>query len=113
MSPYILVGFCICALVVGQVLFKIISGHIVSPIDLFRKREALTLLIFALTLYTTATFAWVLALRKLPLSRAYLFNSLTFILVPIAAYIILRESIGLRFFIGSSIVILGIWVAST
>ena len=113
MIPYLLVGFCVCALVVGQVLFKIISGHIVNPIDLIKNREAFTLLAIALALYATATLAWIVALRELPLSHAYLFNSLTFILVPIAAYLILNESIGLRFFIGSSIVLLGIWVAST
>jgi drug/metabolite transporter (DMT)-like permease len=110
---YLLFALCVTSLAGGQVLFKIISGHVSQPIDLIAKREAFALLLVALSLYGVATLAWILALRSLPLSHAYLFNAFSFLLVPIAAYLFLGEPIGVRYLVGSGIVLVGIWIAST
>lgn len=113
MSPYFLVAICVISLVIGQLLFKAISGEIIEPFDIFRRRDTLLKLSAAVILYGSSTIAWIIALRTLPLSQAYLFNALTFVLVPVAAFFYFHEVLEVRFFIGSAFIIAGIIIASS
>jgi drug/metabolite transporter (DMT)-like permease len=70
--------------------------------------KTLLLFIFALLLYFFSTIAWIAALRVLPLSQAYVFMSLAFVLVPLGAHFLLGEPLTLRIALGSLIVIAGV-----
>jgi undecaprenyl phosphate-alpha-L-ara4N flippase subunit ArnE len=99
---------------VGQILFKLTSERIgelsvASGISLFLNPWFLA----ALALYGAATIAWVFVLKAVPVGRAYLFMSLTFVVVPIGGWIVFDESLGTRQLVGIAIIIIGITVAST
>lgn len=64
--------------------------------------------ILALTLYGVATLLWVLILRTTPLSLAYPFAALGFIIVPVASYLIFKEEISLSYIFGALMISGGI-----
>ncbi|RAI42490.1 hypothetical protein CH341_19280 [Rhodoplanes roseus] len=66
------------------------------------------LVTLALALYLMATIAWVQALRSVPLSVAFMFNSLAFVLVPVAGFVVFGEPIPRFFLLGLALIIGGI-----
>jgi drug/metabolite transporter (DMT)-like permease len=110
---YLLIALCVVALAIGQIIFKLVGSRITGITDLFTDLGAAALLGTAIGLYGASTLAWVIALRKLPLTQAYIFMSLGFILVPLAAHFLLGEPLAIRVIIGSLIIIVGILVAAT
>jgi drug/metabolite transporter (DMT)-like permease len=101
------------AISVGQILFKIASRS-ASAVDA-ASLAALALnpwLLAALVLYGTATIAWLFIIRDVPIGRAYLFMSLTFVAVPLIAYATLDEPVSLRHAVGTAIIVIGILVAT-
>ncbi|MCC3304135.1 EamA family transporter [Sneathiella sp. HT1-7] len=96
----------------GQVLFKIASRDVAA----FDHNSLVRLsmngyFIVALILYGIATLLWVYILKHFPLSKAYLFMGLSFILVPVMSYIFLKEPLSLRFMAGAFCIVFGIWLA--
>ena len=57
-----------------------------------------------------ASFFWLLAIGKLQLSYAYPFMSLAFVLVAITSSFIFKETLDIYKIIGTSIIILGLFV---
>lgn len=97
------------ALALGQILFKRASLG-VDPTQggwLLQVARAPALWM-ALILYAAATVIWVRILATLPLSRAYPFMALAFVLVPAAGYFFFREPITLRFMCGTGFIIVGV-----
>jgi len=94
----------------GQILFKkaalagVGGGLFASFLNVW--------MIAALVLYASATLLWVYILRTIPLSTAYPFVALGFIVVPIAGVMIFGEEIGWRYFVGSFLIVSGIAVIS-
>ena len=66
--------------------------------------------ILALALYGIGTLLWVGVLQQVPLSRAYPFNALSFILVPMAAILVFGEAATVRLFVGLALVVIGLIV---
>lgn len=64
--------------------------------------------IVALAVYGAATLLWVAVLQQVPLSRAYAFTALTFVIVPVAAIFLFGETATPRFAIGVVLVIAGL-----
>jgi drug/metabolite transporter (DMT)-like permease len=108
---YLLVALCVVALAFGQIIFKLVGTRISGAADLLTHVTALALLAAGVGLYAASTVAWIIALRTLPLTHAYMFMSIGFILVPIAAHFFLGEPLTGRLMFGSLIIILGILVA--
>jgi drug/metabolite transporter (DMT)-like permease len=108
---YLLVALCVAILAIGQIIFKFVGARLTSIFDLFNEPWAAALFGVAVGLYAASTLAWVVALRTLPLTQAYVFMSAGFILVPLAAHFLLGEPLTARLMFGSLIVILGILVA--
>ena len=65
----------------------------------------------ALSLYAIATLLWVWILRSTPLSAAYPFTALAFVLVPLAAALFLGESISLWQIAGTALIISGLTIS--
>ena len=102
---------CVVLIAIGQMLFKAIGlasltqGAMIEP-------RAITLVIAAGTLYVVATVAWVWLLRSAPLSRAYPYMALSFVLVPLMSAFLYREALSVQYGIGIALVVAGIVVAS-
>ncbi len=60
-----------------------------------------------------AACAWMLAVNRLELSKAYPFVALGFVLVPIAASVFLGEALSLRLLAGAVIIVIGISVCAS
>ena len=102
------------AMAVGQILFKR-SALQITPgeggswlIEVAR----LPMMWVAVTLYAGATLLWVRILMSVPLSRAYPFAALAFVLVPAAGYLFFHEPITLRYAVGTALIVIGVAVAA-
>lgn len=113
LSPAIL-GLLIATPVViaaGQVLFKKTSERLLSrPDSAFISILVDPVFIAALTLYGTATLLWIYVLKTVPLSYAYSFMALTFVIVPLFALLFLGESLSWKYAIGSTLIVAGLIV---
>lgn len=101
----LLVGFAVL-MSTGQMLFKVVadSGQ-GKPMP-----QALLngWLIAALTLYGGATLLWVYILRITPISVAYPFAAMSFVLVPVGAWVFFGEALSWRYGLGMLLIIGGI-----
>jgi drug/metabolite transporter (DMT)-like permease len=64
----------------------------------------------AVTVYALSAVVWVLILRRLPLSLAYPFVALAFLIVPLAAAFLWGERLRVSYGIGAALVVAGIAV---
>jgi drug/metabolite transporter (DMT)-like permease len=65
----------------------------------------------ALVLYGAATLYWIYLLQQIPLSRAYPFAALSFVLVPAFAWIVFGDTITLRYVGGVGLIVLGMYLS--
>ena len=63
---------------------------------------------FGLASWAASTICWLYVLRVAPLSRAYLFSSLTYVLVPIASIYVFGEQIRRLNAVGMVLIIAGV-----
>lgn len=101
-------------LATGQVLFKLAARQ--APVvrqlsDLWGLFQSHWLWL-ALFLYGLATVLWVLLLQRVPLSRAYPFAALGFVLVPAAGVFIFAEKVSALYIVGTAMIIVGIFITS-
>lgn len=64
----------------------------------------------ALSLYGTATLLWIYILQHIPLSLAYPFAALGFVIIPAASWLIFKEPINLYYLAGAALIISGLFV---
>jgi drug/metabolite transporter (DMT)-like permease len=100
-------------LAVGQLLFKRAAD---SNPPLHRVADVVGLagnayLWGALLVYGGATIYWIYLLQQMPLTRAYPFAALGFILVPALAWLAFGDTITLRYMIGICFVVLGLYLS--
>ena len=102
------------AIAAGQILFKRAATQIGSAEGTSWVLEVARLptMWLALALYGAATLLWVRILTTVPLSRAYPFMALAFVLVPAASYVFFNESLTLRYAIGTALIIAGVIVVA-
>lgn len=106
MNIVLLILFSIM-LATGQILFKkaaLVSNESAGIFGLIN-----IWLIVALGLYAIATILWVWLLKVVPLSFAYPFAALGFVLVPLAAVCLFGETLSIKYIIGSLLIISGIF----
>ncbi len=115
MTNYLIILGCVLVVAIGQLLFKSV-GLRMGPngFEAFLSdHKAAAMFFAALFFYALSTLGWVLALRQVPLSTAYLFMSLSFVIVPILAWSFLGEALSARTLIASGLIVSGILIAST
>ena len=103
------------ALACGQILFKAAAQSLRGPIG-FDSQTLFQLisnpfLLLSLAIYAFAALYWVLLLREIELSKAYLVIALALVLVPLAGTFLFREPFTGRLFIGIVIILTGLAVA--
>lgn len=100
---------CVAVISTGQLLFKIAS----ASVDFRRPFDApkgLLVLGVALTLYAAATLLWVAALKHAPLGRVYPLMALSFVLVPLGSFVLLRETVSPSYWAGVALIVAGLAV---
>jgi len=102
------------AIAAGQILFKRAAAQITPGpgsswlLELAR----LPTMWVAVALYAASTLLWVRILTTVPLSRAYPFVALAFVLVPAAGYLFFQESISARYAFGTALIVAGVVIAA-
>ncbi|HOC12164.1 EamA family transporter [Thermomonas sp.] len=99
----------ILLLSLGQVLFKAASAQIVVS----QPASWVSLpLLAALVVYGLATGLWLVVLSRVPLSFAFAFYGLAFLLVPLLAALFLREPLRWQVLVGGIVILCGIAITS-
>lgn len=93
----------------GQLLFKVAARSFVGA-DSFIKGLLSPVLILALIVYAGVTIIWVWQLSLIDLSRAYPFMALSFVFVPLLSALMLDETIGMYYWLGISLIVVGVIV---
>ena len=102
-------------LAIGQVLFKLAA----RDTALVRQAADVTGLLAtpwtwaALVIYGGTTLLWMLLLQRVPLSRAYPFAALGFVLVPMASAWLFGERITWSYVLGAVCIVIGIVIISS
>jgi len=65
-----------------------------------------------LIVYGLATLLWIKLLQSLPLTAAYPYASLAFVIVPICSVALFGETINLQYIIGILLIVAGVAVIS-
>jgi len=89
----------------GQVLFKLGATGRQSLQDMLNPTVAA-----GLAAYGVGTVAWIYALSRLPLRVVYPYTALTFVLVYLAAVILLDERLDIRGAAGVACVLVGLYL---
>jgi drug/metabolite transporter (DMT)-like permease len=113
-AVYLVLLACVLVIVAGQVLFKIaalglrVDGALPLSVNMQNNLKPALVVMLALVLYFASTCAWVLALRSVPLSVAFMFNVISFALVPAAGFLVFGESVPRFFWLGSLCIAVGL-----
>lgn len=115
---YVFIIGAVTVIALGQIMFKYAAQQL--RIDACQTYEEVLrnniypvgLVLLACTLYLISTVAWVQALRTVPLSIAFMFNSLAFVMVPAAGFFLFGEQMPKYFFPGLLMIIGGILLVS-
>jgi drug/metabolite transporter (DMT)-like permease len=102
------------AIAAGQILFKRAASQITSGVGgswLFEVARLPTIWV-AVAMYAGATLLWVRILTTVPLSRAYPFAAVAFVLVPAAGYLFFHEPITIRYAVGAALIFIGVAIAA-
>ena len=92
---------------IGQILFKYTSTLLNRDYEVFSINVLGSVFLAFLSL-ALASIIWILLLRNIELSRAYPFQSFSFILVPLLGFIIFNEQLSIPYFIGTIFILFGI-----
>jgi drug/metabolite transporter (DMT)-like permease len=111
----LLVGYAV-ALAGGQVLFKVAALQSPAGVGWLQKVVALAFnpaFIVAIALYASLSAFWVWLLTTIPLSRAYPFVALAFMLTLLAGVVIFGEPLTGRLLAGGALILIGLAVITT
>jgi multidrug transporter EmrE-like cation transporter len=86
----------------GQILLKMGATGSRELTDFLNLR-----VLTGLGFYGVSTLLWIWALSKVPLSMAYSFTALTFLMVFLGSLLIVKESVGLLTFAGVALIVSG------
>lgn len=100
---------CVTAVSAAQILFKQLGVLIKSSASIL-EAQILMVGFASISLYGAATLLWIFLLMHIPLSKAYPYMALCFILVPLMAYFVFGEQLSTAYLIGCILILAGIVV---
>lgn len=106
------VGIMVGCMTSVQVLFKAAATYSTIHPELQKGWLFNPWLAFAAIFMFIGTVAWVLALRRLPLSQAYPWTASIYVLTPVASVLIFNDIISLQYVIGMAFICFGIFLAT-
>ncbi|MCL4552989.1 MAG: EamA family transporter [Candidatus Marsarchaeota archaeon] len=100
----------------GQLCLKLGMGqvgrvgaeNITQPLELLIRLLTQPLVLVALPLYAVGFLVWAVVLSRLSLSFAYPLLAATYVLTPLAAWLILNEEISAARWVGIGVVFIGV-----
>ncbi len=102
-------------LAAGQTLFKFSALGMgtkgASPAS-FLSLLAMPVFWAALVLYGFATLLWIYILQQVPLSRAYPFAALGFVIVPVLSVLFFSERLNVTYALGALLIVAGVVVTA-
>ena len=98
---------CVLCVALGQILFRA-SALAINESGNYFDAKAVVLLISAFVLYTATCLGWVLILQKTELGKIYPFMALTFVVVPLASYMVFDERFTGQYYFGVVLILSGI-----
>jgi len=108
-----LVSFA-ASMATGQILFKL--GATKSPpvegLQGWIQLIFQPVVIAALCLYAASTLLWLWLLQRIPLTTAYPFAALAFLLVPFGGWLIFKEPLNARYLMGVGLILAGVILTS-
>ena len=113
---YVLILASVMIISGGQLAFKYAANKIqvgsnATLVEMARVNVVpISIIVLALTMYLISTVAWVQALRSIPLSVAFMFNSLAFVIIPVLSWVFFGERMNSGMILGTFLIILGIAV---
>ena len=112
MSNVTLLAIVVVILSSGQMLFKAAASRLpdLTGLESAWRYATEPRLVAALVLYGAGTILWIMALRRMPLSSAYPFIALTFILTPLLASVFLGERLNWANAAGAALILAGVYV---
>ncbi len=102
---------CVLAICIGQILFKYV-GVTYQNTGTLLDLKVIAMSVLALTIYGAATVLWIYLLRFIPLSKAYPYMALSFVIVPIFSAVFFREPLSAAYFMGTALILSGLVVVS-
>jgi drug/metabolite transporter (DMT)-like permease len=108
----VLMAVTVASICTGQVLFKMVAMR-ANVHNSYFDPSVLKLLFAALVIYGTATLVWIRVLQSVPLALAYMFMSLSFVIVPLVAILVFREPVSTRFVVGALMIVAGLGISAT
>ncbi|MEM8811694.1 MAG: hypothetical protein AAGF59_03680 [Pseudomonadota bacterium] len=98
----------------GQLLFKRAALQVadLAAVDAIWKLAFSPTLWAALVLYGVATILWVLILRTVPLSVAYPFVALGFVILPVLSWLLFDERLGWHIALGALLIVAGVVIVA-
>lgn len=107
---YLFVVIAVASIASGQLLFKKTATLIAdqSLAEAALNLRAMIYLGVAFAIYASATIFWVLALRQLPLARAYMIMAAAFVIVPVMSKYLFGEDLSRHFFLGAGLIAAGV-----
>ena len=109
---YLYLFIVVLALSTGQILFK-------KAADTLANLEKSWHLIYEMTFISgilisaITTLLWIWCLQNIELNRAYPFTALAYVIVPVASWVLLGESVNKKMGLGISLICLGVFLTST
>jgi drug/metabolite transporter (DMT)-like permease len=119
MPPIVLILISVGLSVLGQLLLKAGVTRL-GRLNLGRSSSAISALRLAsnpliwtgLVVYGLGTFFWLAALSRVELSYAYPFLSLSYVLILLAAWVVLREHVSVTRLLGVMVVCFGVYAVA-
>ncbi|WP_310531762.1 EamA family transporter [Novosphingobium sp.] len=102
-------------LAAGQTLFKFAAMRLKGAGEASSNLFGLALIPsfwLALVLYGLGTLLWIYILQTVPLSRAYPFMALAFVMVPLLAVLLFSERLNLTYAFGALLIVAGVVVTA-
>jgi drug/metabolite transporter (DMT)-like permease len=102
-------------LAAGQTLFKVAALKLKGAGEASADLMGLVLIPsfwLALVLYGLGTLLWIYILQTVPLSRAYPFMALAFVMVPLLAVLLFSERLNLTYGVGALLIVAGVVVTA-
>ncbi|MDO5087470.1 MAG: hypothetical protein Q4D74_07665 [Comamonadaceae bacterium] len=102
---------CVLCISLGQLLFKKAAAALPAQPGLWDWATN-GWLIVSLALYGVTTLGWIWILRHAPLHLAYPFMGLAFLIVPVLAWLLLKEPLHWQTLAGGALILAGVTLAA-
>jgi drug/metabolite transporter (DMT)-like permease len=106
-ATWISIALSVLLICTGQLLFKVSGAYLATGASPFTLKFLVTFGV-ALGIYGVATVLWIFVLKSVPLTRAYPFMALSFLIVPLASIVLFAESVRPLYFAGITLIVAGI-----